>query len=109
MGKFLKYEDANARTFVIDQLNKTVKRPKRKIAKEDLLGAIVNIDGGVDSMSQAIVLSVSDLGIGYAFPVVVGNGILSGSYIATTDTFKFGDDVYTNIFVDEFGREEKYI
>lgn len=109
MGKFLKYEDSNARTFVVDTVKKTVKRPKRLITKEDLLGAIVELVAEGDSEVQTIVVSVADLGTRYSFDIVSGGNTLTGTYTKSSDNFKIGEDTYTNIFVDEFGREEKYI
>lgn len=110
MGKFLKYEDSNARTFVVDAVNRTVTRPKRPITKEDLLGAIVEVAAESDTTFQTIVTMVADLKTSYSFIIVgANNSLMQGTYTPATDVFTIDAENYTNIFVDEFGREERYV
>ncbi len=118
MGKFLKYEDSNFRTFVIDVVNRTVTRPKRKITKEDLLGAVVEVKAG-DENNQTIICCVGDVedGIEFILSAKLINGI--AKYSPAKDTFEIitrgpnGDTnttgEMTNIFIDSFGREERYV
>lgn len=110
MGKFLKYEDSNFRTFVIN-LNAaddhgTIKRPKRPITTEDLLGAIVDIEG-----VEVIVNVVADGGNNIMFNMPIDTDGTPGKfkYSKTNDTFSYesGESPIplTNIMIDEFGRE----
>lgn len=110
MGKFLKYEDSNFRTFTIN-LNAaddhgTIKRPKRPITKEDLLGAIVDIEG-----VEVIVNVVFDEGNNIIFNMPIDTEGTPGKfkYSKANDAFLYlsGDSPLplTNIMIDEFGRE----
>lgn len=102
MGKFLKYEDSNFRTFVIDTTGGTIVRPKKHITKDDLLGAIFTLKG----VGEAIVNGIAEadgvytIYFGLALP-----GGRSFTYTIETDTFYIGEQALTNIMIDEFGRE----
>lgn len=113
MGRFLKYETSNARTFVINAIDKTIKRPNRRITKEDLLGAIVEVKGdGEDIYSgQSIISYVGEIQGNIIFTFHTGTRSMSGEYLPLEDTFTIALDggtegpvTYTNIFVDSFGR-----
>lgn len=104
MGKFLKYEDSNWRSFIIDITAGTIKRPKRPVTKEDLLGAIFVVNG-----EEAIGLAVSDVTATITAQVVAGGSIEAVTYTKATDAFAYDGSTLTNVFIDEFGREEKYI
>lgn len=104
MGKFLKYEDSNWRSFIIDTTAGTIKRPKRPVTKEDLLGAIFVVNG-----EEAIGLAVSDVTATITAQIVAGGSIEAVTYTKATDVFTLGSTTLTNIMIDEFGREEMYI
>ena len=100
MGKFLKYEDSNFRTFVIDTTAGTIVRPKRVITKEDLLAAIIKVDGEEVVLASAIDSSTT----------ITASGIVNGAvaqlvYTKATDSFALGSTSLTNVMIDEFGRE----
>ena len=100
MGKFLKYEDSNFRTFVIDTTAGTIVRPKRRITQEDLLGAILKIDG-----EEVIVVSSIDVTATITASVVAGGEVAQLVYTKATDAFVLGEDSLDNVMIDEFGRE----
>jgi hypothetical protein len=100
MGKFLKYEDSNFRTFVIDTTAGTIVRPKRRITKEDLLAAVIKVDG-----EEVVLVSAIDNGT-----TITASGIIDGEvsqlvYTLATDAFALGETSLTNVMIDEFGRE----
>ena len=100
MGKFLKYEDSNFRTFGIDTTGGTIVRPKRVITKEDLLAAVVKVDG-----EEVVLVSAID-----SSTTITASGIVDGEvaqlvYTKATDAFAFGETSLDNIMIDEFGRE----
>lgn len=112
MGKFLKWEDSNWRTYKIDTTAGTIKRPKKKITAGDMLGAIIEIDGAVvipirvvDSSTTIESLIVTD---------VTSNGSTTPTlttlvYTKADDEFSIGEDEFDNIMIDEYGREEIFI
>ena len=100
MGKFLKYEDSNARTFVIDTTAGTIGRPKRRITKEDLLGAILTVDG-----EEVIAVSVVEATTTITASVVADGEVAQLVYTKATDAFTLGEDSLDNVMIDEFGRE----
>ena len=100
MGKFLKYEDSNFRTFVIDTTAGTIARPNRRITQEDLLGAILKIDG-----EEVIVVSSIDVTATITASVVAGGKVAQLVYTKATDAFTLGEKSLGNVMVDEFGRE----
>lgn len=100
MGKFLKYEDSNFRTFVIDTTAGTIVRPNRRITQEDLLGAILKIGG-----EEVIVVSAIDVTATITASVVAGGKVAQLVYTKATDAFTLGEKSLGNVMVDEFGRE----
>ena len=101
MGKFLKYEDSNFRTFVIDTTAGTIVRPKRVITKEDLLAAVIKVDG-----EEVVLVSAID-----SSTTITASGIVDGAvaqlvYTKATDSFALGSTSLTNVMIDEFGREQ---
>lgn len=109
MGKFLKYEDSNWRSFIIDTTANTIKRPKRPVTKEDLLGAIFVFNGKEAICLTVSCLTVSDVTEAIAAWFIGDGGIESVTYVTATDTFVYDESTLTNVFIDEFGREEMYI
>lgn len=104
MGKFLKYEDSNWRSFIIDTTASTIKRPKRPVTKEDMLGAVIQVD--VDSCIPVTVRNSTTAVVGVIF---VDGTATTLTYTKATDVFTLGSTTLTNVMIDEFGREEKYI
>ena len=100
MGKFLKYEDSNFRTFVIDTTAETIVRPKRAITKEDLLGAIIVVDG-----EEVIIIAAVEASTTITATAVADGEVAQLVYTKATDAFTLGETSLTNIMVDEFGRE----
>jgi hypothetical protein len=104
MGKFLKYEDSNWRSFIIDTTAGTIKRPKRPITAEDMLGAVIQVDN-----DACISVTVKDTSIGVVGIIFVDGTTTNLTYAKATDVFILGSTTLTNVMIDEFGREEKYI
>lgn len=100
MGKFLKYEDSNFRTFVIDTTAGTIGRPKRRITKEDLLAAVIKVDG-----EEVILVSAIDNGTTITASGIIGGEVAKLVYTLATDAFALGETSLTNVMIDEFGRE----
>lgn len=104
MGKFLKYEDSNWRSFIIDTTAGTIKRPKRTVTAEDMLGAVIQVD--TDACIPVTVRNSSTAVVGVIF--VDGTATVL-TYTKATDVFTLGSTTLTNVMIDEFGREEMYI
>jgi hypothetical protein len=105
MGKFLKYEDSNWRSFIIDTTAGTIKRPKRPVTAADMLGAVIQVDV-VDSCIPVTVRNSSTAVVGVIF---VDGTATTLTYTKATDVFTLGSTTLTNVMIDEFGREEMYI
>ncbi len=101
MGKFFKYEDSNFRTFVIDTTAGTIGRPKRRITKEDLLAAVIKVDG-----EEVILVSAIDNGTTITASGIVNGAVTQLVYTLATDAFALGSTSLTNVMIDEFGREQ---
>jgi len=104
MGKFLKYEDSNWRSFIIDTTAGTIKRPKRPVTAADMLGAVIQVD--VDACIPVTVRNSSTAVVGVIF---VDGTATTLTYTKATDVFTLGSTTLTIVMIDEFGREEMYI
>ena len=102
MGKYVPYEDSNFRTFVIDTTAETITRPKRVITKDNLLGAILVVDG-----EEALVVAAVETTTTITATAVIGGEIAQLVYTIATDSFALGKDALDNALIDEFGRELK--
>ena len=104
MGKFLKWDDSNWRTYDIDTTAGSIKRPKKVITKADLMAAIFVVDG-----EECIGVSAKEDTTTITATAIVNGAIATIVYTFATDTFKLGNDALTNKFIDEYGREEMFI
>lgn len=104
MGKFLKWEDSNWRTYKIDTTAGTIKRPKKTIAAGDMLGAIIEVDTDV-----CLVITTRESSTSLVAVIVVDGTPTTLTYTKATDTFALGNTTLTNKFIDEYGREELFI
>lgn len=100
MGKYVPYEDSNFRTFVIDTTAGTITRPKRVITKDNLLGAIIVVDG-----EEVLVVAAIETTTTITATAVVNGEITQLVYTFATDSFTLGEDDLDNALIDEFGRE----
>lgn len=104
MGKYLRYEDSNWRTYKIDTTASTIKRPKKHVTKEDLFGAIFEVDGEL-----CTAVSVSETSSAVTAYILVAGEATAVVYTKATDAFSLGETALTGTFIDEFGREEMFI
>lgn len=104
MGKFLKYEDSNWRTYKIDTTAGTIKRPKKMIAAGDMLGAIIEVDTDV-----CLVITTRESSTAIVAVIIVDGTPTTLTYTKATDVFALGNTTLTNVFIDEYGREEIFI
>lgn len=102
MGKFLKYEDSNYRTFKIDTTAGTITRPNRPIRGDDMIGAIIEVDSDVCTVVTYRDTSTAVVGVLFVDGVAT---VLT--YTKSTDSFALGATSLTNVMIDEFGRELK--
>lgn len=106
MGKFLKYESSNYRTFAIDTTASKIKRPNRVITAADLLGAVIGVDD-----AEAIIIAVEDktTTIDAVYTGSDGEAVVL-TYTKATNVFTTGSGndlvTYTNIMINEFGGEQ---
>lgn len=104
MGKFLKWDDSNWRTYDIDTTAGSIKRPKKVITKADLMAAIFVVDG-----EECIGVSAKEDTTAITATAIVDGAIATIVYTLATDTFALGNTTLTNKFIDEYGREEMFI
>jgi hypothetical protein len=104
MGKFLKWEDSNWRTYKIDTTAGTIKRPKKTIAAGDMLGAIIEVDTDV-----CLAITTRESSTAIVAVIVVDGTLTTLTYTKATDVFALGNTALTNKFIDEYGREEMFI
>lgn len=104
MGKFLKWEDSNWRTYKINTTAGTIKRPKKTIAAGDMLGAIIEVDTDV-----CLAITTRESSTSLVAVIVVDGTPTTLTYTKATDTFALGNTTLTNKFIDEYGREEMFI
>lgn len=104
MGKFLKWEDSNWRTYKIDTTAGTIKRPKKTIAAGDMLGAIIEVDTDV-----CLAITTRESSTAIVAVIVVDGTPTTLTYTKATDAFALGNTTLTNTFIDEYGREEMFI
>jgi len=104
MGKFLKWDDSNWRTYDIDTTAGSIKRPKKVITKADLMAAIFVVDG-----EECIGVSAKEDTTAITATAIVNGAIATIVYTLATDTFALGNTTLTNKFIDEYGREEMFI
>lgn len=104
MGKFLKWEDSNWRTYKIDTTAGTIKRPKKPITAGDMLGAIIEVDTDV-----CLAITTRESSTAIVAVIVVDGTLTTLTYTKATDVFALGNTALTNKFIDEYGREEMFI
>lgn len=100
MGKHIPYENSNFRTFVIDTTAEMIARPKRAITKDNLLGAIIVVDG-----EETLVVAAIETATTITATAIVDGAIAQLVYTFATDSFALGEDALDNVLIDEFGRE----
>ncbi len=104
MGKFLKWENSNWRTYQIDTTASTIKRPKKPITAGDMLGAIIEVDTDV-----CLAITTRESSTAIVAVIVVDGTQTTLTYTKATDVFSLGNTTLTNKFIDEYGREEMFI
>lgn len=108
MGKFLKYESSNYRTFIVNPTDHTVKRPNRPLTPADMLGAIIKI-GDTEVIVTAVTPSESTINASLGIPDDTpgsDGGMATITYNKDTDTFQVNGVNFTNIMINEFGGEQ---